>query len=255
VINNLKCKIKGMPIDPNVIYYIDKQCNKLKEWERKKLVIERKISEELYEHMKEIVTRDGCRIIWDRKENKVTIIKPNRYGWEEDIGSVNIWREDKVTIKMRWKEEDLDLLEGLDDIVKEADKEQDMRLSQKEKEVSQKEKEVSQKEKEVLQKEKEVLQKEKEVYIAKLSLDFNKWILFLLRNYDKLSVEEIKEKLEELDKIISNYDVIWDERERNNILLWLETLKKLYEWKEDIEERIETIIKKVKKSKLNSNIA
>ena len=241
MINNLKCKIKGMPIDPNVIYYIDKQCNKLKEWERKKLVIERKISEELYEHMKEIVTRDGCRIIWDRKENKVTIIKPNRYGWEEDIGSVNIWREDKVTIKMRWKEEDLDLLEGLDDIVKEADKEQDMRLSQKEKEV--------------LQKEKEVLQKEKEVYIAKLSLDFNKWILFLLRNYDKLSVEEIKEKLEELDKIISNYDVIWDERERNNILLWLETLKKLYEWKEDIEERIETIIKKVKKSKLNSNIA
>jgi len=214
-----------MGIDASIISNLENQCKALPEWGRVKIEIVRKISDELAAHMWEVrkyVSQTGCQIIFNKKENKVTIIKP------------------KVS-----KEEE-DLLAGLDDLNTDVDG-----LDEKVK----KAKEELQKAKEKAQKAKEKAQKAKEFkYLAKLSLDFNKKLLDILKNYKKLSKRELLIRLDELDKIISNYRVIWDEKERNNIIMWLQALEKIYKRDIKIERKIRIIIDKVRNSNLNSQI-
>jgi len=156
---------------------LENQCKVLPEWGRVKMEVVRKISDELAAHIWEVrkyVSQTGCQIVFNRKENKVTIIKP------------------KVS------KEDEDLLAGLDNLdtnIKGLDEE----VTQKEKEVVQKEKEVVQKEKEVVQKEKEVVQKEKEVEIAEK-------INYLVNNLDKLSYKKVVSILKEIKFLLGS---IW----------------------------------------------
>ena len=170
---------------------------------------------QLDEQFKKVIENTGCEI---KVENKK-------------------WKPVVVITK---QESDEELLAGLEDIWTWLVEDPDW---------------LKEKEKQMKEKEKQMKKQEKIKYIALQSLNFNKWIVYLLKNYKKLSIVEVNDKLEELDKIISNYEVIWDERERSNILEWLNTLKQLYIKNKEIVNNIEKIIKKVKLSKLNSNIA
>jgi len=102
-----------MGIDASIISNLQNQCKALPEWGRVKIEIVRKISDELAAHMWEVrkyVSQTGCQIVFNRKENKVTIIKP------------------KVS------KEDEDLLAGLDDLNTDVDG-LDKEVEEKEKKV------------------------------------------------------------------------------------------------------------------------
>ena len=142
------------------------------------------------------------------------------------------WKTVVVIVKNP-KESDGDLLAGLDDLWTWPVKEPNW----------------------LKEKEKQMKEKEKIEYLSKLSLDFNRKIVYLLKNYKKLDRKEIIDKLDELDKIISNYRVIWDKKERRNILEWLNVLKTIYRTDKEIKSKLEKIIKKVKESSLESEIA
>jgi len=205
-------KRKKMGIDASIISNLQNQCKALPEWGRVKIEIVRKISDELAAHMGEVrkyVSQTGCQIIFNKKENKVTIIKP------------------KVS------KEDEDLLAGLDDLNTDVDGlDEEMKKTDEE------------------------MKKTDEIFLlSKLSLDFNRKLLYILKNYKKIPKKELLIRLDELDKIISNYRVIWDEKERGNIIMWLQTLAKIYKGDVKIEKKIRTIIEKVRKSDLNSQVA
>ncbi len=171
----------------------------------------------LDEQLKKAISGAGCNVKLEKKNWKTVVV-----------------------IVKKQKESDEDLLAGLDDLWTWPVKEPDW---------------LKQKEKQMKQKEKQMKQKEKIEYLSKLSLDFNKKIVYLLKNYKKLNRKEIIDELDKSDKIISKYSVIWDEKERKNILEWLNVLKTIYRWDKEIKSKLEKIIKKVKESKLNSKIA
>ena len=145
--------------------------------------------------------------------------------WDEKSNIITI-------LKPKVSKEDENLLAGLNDLNTDVDG-----LDEK-----------------VAQAKKEAEQAKKFEYIAKLSLDFNKKLLYILKNYNNSSKKELMDKLNELNEIISNYEVIGDEREKNNILLGLNTLKKIYKNDNSILKKVNLLIKKVKKSKLNKEL-
>ncbi len=215
-------------LESSIIHAIEQKATDLKPWTE---IIINLTQEELWKNMKwqlknwvffEYIAENNEIIIYKPKEKNYKCAEEALKEWfsVEDAIDACSDRLDKKLTKVEWLKE---------------------RVSAKEKEVSTKEREVS--------------AKEKEVYLAMQSLKFNKWILFLLKNYEKLWRDEVIFKLNELNKIISNYNVIWDEEERENILLWLWALKEIYKTDEEIIEILNKLIDNVKNSKLSPEIA
>ena len=232
----------------NVMYSLEQQANRLKPGSE---IVIKMTQKELNKNL-QWKLKDGSFFEYDPKKKQVIIYKPKKKNYKCAEEALNSWFDvkdavdacsDKITISTD--------IPGLDQKLAEAKKQ----MKQKEKQMKEKEKQMKQKEKQMKQKEKQMKQKEKIEYLSKLSLDFNKKIVYLLKNYKKLNRKEIIDKLDKSDKIISKYSVIWDEKERRNILEWLNVLKTIYRTDKEIKSKLEKIIKKVKESKLNSKIA
>ena len=170
---------------------------------------------ELDEQFKKVIKSTGCEI---KIENK---------NW-------------KPVVVITKEESDEDLLAGLEDMWTWPVKEPDW---------------MKAKEQQVNAKEQQIAQKEKIKYLAYQSLNFNKWLALILKNYKKLPKKEVLDGLNKLEKIISNYSIIWDERERENILEWLNALKLIYSNDSEILKILNDIEKKVRASKLNRFIS
>jgi len=98
-----------------LLHYLENQCKSLSEWKEKQVIV-KKISKNLYTHIQEIITKNGCKITCDKEKNKIIISK--------------------------LKEDEEDLLAGLDDLwdwpVEEPEwlKKEKLKVAKKEKEVA-----------------------------------------------------------------------------------------------------------------------
>ena len=110
----ISLKEKMAVLDSSIITNLENQCKALPEGKEKQVIV-RKISEDLYVHMQEIVTKNWCKITWDKEKNRIIISKP--------------------------KESEEDLLSGLDDLWNWPVEKPDW-MKKEEKEIAKKEKEV-----------------------------------------------------------------------------------------------------------------
>jgi len=110
-----------MPIDGSIISNLENQCKALPDWKEKTVII-RKISDELYIHMKTILDKKGCKITWDKENNRVIIHKNPEESDEdllaglEDLDTNVDWLDEELKKKeaeMKKKEAEMKKIERL----------------------------------------------------------------------------------------------------------------------------------------------
>ncbi len=205
-----------------VLNNVKHQCEILKEWEEKALII-KKISEELYEYMKAVVPKK-CKIVWDKEENKVTIYKQPKIS-KEDLAEFGL--------------SDLDLDSPL---VKE-----EKRKAEEEKRKAEEEKRKAEKEKRKAEEKKR--KAEKLLALTNYRKDFFNNITWILKGIDKWNIteDEVISKLEKayyaLKALNANNKKVWRWNMKYEDVLWgIEVIGKLY----DKNEKIKELLKKIK---------
>ena len=209
-----------------LLHYLENQCNSLSEWKEKQVIV-KKISKNLYTHIQEIVTKNGCKITWNKEKNRIIISKP--------------------------QESEEDLLAGLDDLVDEDGANADwLEAKKKIQLLLKKEKKIAEKEKELKLKEKQLAKRDYKRYKLYLAVKFDDGVLYLLKNYKQLDRQTVLWQLKQLYEIaFKNPEIVADKKE---LILGLRTLKRIYSRDKDISEKLQIIIEKVEKSKINPSI-